>query len=57
MQDTHRSPDAPEREQDAREHEREAQRREAEERPPGERAEPDDADKPAPPGPVNQPRG
>jgi hypothetical protein len=55
MQDTHRSQD--ESGDDAREHEREAQRREAEERPPAERAEPDEDDKPAPPGTVNQPRG
>jgi hypothetical protein len=63
MQDTHRTQDAPEREQDMERHEREAQRREAEERPPGDRPsgrppEPDtDEEKPAPPGPANQPRG
>jgi hypothetical protein len=59
MQGTHRSEDAPERERDMEEHEREAQRREADERSPEKREPlaPDEDDKPAPPGPANQPRG
>ena len=59
MQETDPSQDAPERERDMEEHEREAQRREADERSPEERPglAPDDDDKPAPPGPVQQPRG
>jgi hypothetical protein len=59
MQDTHRSQDAPEREQDMEEHEQEARRRDADERSPEEREDllPDSDDKPAPPGGVNQPRG
>ena len=57
MQDTHRTQDAPEREQDMERHEREAQRRESEERSPIERGKPDVDDNPAPPGPTNQPRG
>jgi hypothetical protein len=59
MQETHRSQDAPERERDMEREERETQRREAEERSPEERdpLAPEDDDKPAPPGPANQPRG
>ena len=59
MQEIDPSTDAPEHERDMEEHEREAQRREADERSPEERKPlaPDDDDKPAPPGTVNQPRG
>ena len=58
MQDTHRTHDALERERDMEEHEKEAQRRDADERVPEQRDDPlpDDDDKPAPPGGVNQPR-
>ena len=59
MQETDPTQGVPEREEDLEEHERETQRREAEERSPEERdpLTPDDDDKPAPPGPVQQPRG
>jgi hypothetical protein len=59
MQDTHRTQDAPERERDMEKDEREAQWRDADERTPEERKPlaPEDDDKPAPPGPANQPRG
>jgi len=58
MQETDPTEGAPERERDMERHEREAQRREADERSPEARDPlPDDDDKPAPPGPVNQPRG
>jgi hypothetical protein len=59
MQDTHRTQDLPEREEDMERHEREAQRRDADERSPEQRDTlvPEDEDKPAPPGPANQPRG
>jgi hypothetical protein len=59
MHETDPSQDAPKREEDLEEHERETQRREADERSPEERdpLAPEDDDKPAPPGPVQQPRG
>jgi hypothetical protein len=58
MQDTHRTQDLPEREEDMEQHEREAQRRDSDERSPEARNPlPEDDDKPAPPGPANQPRG
>jgi hypothetical protein len=58
MEETDRIEGAEEREKELERHEREAQRREADERSPEERDPlPDDDDKPAPPGQVQQPRG